>query len=158
MNFLEFRFLFFPDQKLVRKKYLENSRKLHPDFAHGKDEVESMELIALNNKAYATLISQDKLIDYILNELFPSSKKATLPPEFLMEMMETNESLMEYKLMEDDIALGKVKDEVSVRIEEIKQTLKRLIMDFNFSNLDKLAEVRNLDLKLNYLNRIMANS
>ena len=81
-DFFKIPISFYPDLALVRKRYLENSRNSHPDIAQGEDEMKYMEFTALNNKAYTTLKSEEKRIDYILNELYPSEKKIVLSPDF----------------------------------------------------------------------------
>ena len=154
-NFFNIPVSFYPDLDLIRKRYLENSRNSHPDIAQGEDEMKYMELTALNNKAYSTLKSEEKRIDYILNELYPPEKKVALPPDFLMEMMDTNESLMDAKMEEDEVAIRKVKREVEQLQLGIKEALDSLLRDFNFQDLDSLDQVRDLSLRLNYLKRIL---
>jgi molecular chaperone HscB len=146
---------FYPDLELIRKRYLENSRNSHPDIAQGEDEMKYMELTALNNKAYSTLKSEEKRIDYILNELYPAKDKVKLPPEFLMEMMDTNESLLEAKLEEDEDAIHKVKREVEQLQLSLKSSLNSLLKEFDFQDLDSLDKIRDLSLRLNYLKRIL---
>ena len=154
-NFFNIPVSFYPDMELIRKRYLENSRNSHPDIAKGEDEVKFMELTALNNKAYSTLKSEEKRIGYILNELYPPEKKIALPPDFLMEMMDTNESLMDAQMEEDEAAIHKVKKEVEQLQLGIKKALNSLLKDFNFQDLDSLDQVRDLSLRLNYLKRIL---
>lgn len=156
-DFFEIPLSFYPDLSLIRKKYLENSRNSHPDFSTEEDEFKSMELTAYNNKAYTTLNSQPKRINYILHELFPSTEKLSLPPEFLMEMMDTNEELMEAKMMEDNSKIATVKTQINQVRNDLLKQMEEVMNDFDFSDPNKLDGIRTLDLKMNYLNRILTN-
>ena len=89
-----------PDKNALRKKFLGLSGKYHPDrFAGGSNEEqeESLEMTSTLNKAYKTLSDQDELLRYVLEQkgLLVTDEKYTLPPGFLMEMMELNDELGE---------------------------------------------------------------
>lgn len=91
---------FQPDQSLVKKKFYALSRQYHPDFFGGATEVEKQEALEISaqvNKAYKVFQNQDELIKYILQQksLLEEEEKYSLPPEFLMEVMELNEQVME---------------------------------------------------------------
>ena len=103
MNYFEFYGIpesFYPDEKLVKAKFYEFSRKYHPDF-HGTAEPEKqreiLDLSTLNTNAYKTLNNFESRLAYILkqHDLVGEGTKAELPPIFLMEVMELNEKLME---------------------------------------------------------------
>ncbi len=91
---------FSPDATLVKAKYYALSRAHHPDrFAQATDheKAEHLRMAAINNDAYKTLGDADRLIAYILklNNLLEDEEKYSLPPAFLMEMMELNETISE---------------------------------------------------------------
>ena len=99
---------FHPDPAAIKNKFYELSRKFHPDrFAitgTGSAELsKALRMAALNNDAYKTLKSADGTMAYILklNGLLEDEEKYALPPAFLMEMMDLNESVSDY---EDDPA------------------------------------------------------
>ena len=58
---------------------------------------EILELSTINNKAWQTLSDPAKRLEYILrqHELLVDGAKPALPADFLMEMMDINERLME---------------------------------------------------------------
>jgi molecular chaperone HscB len=85
---------------VLRKKYLELSRRYHPDyFIHDEGAVqqEALEQSAVVNKAFKTFSSTDETIKYVLElkGLLAEGEKYNLPPAFLMEMMELNEAVAE---------------------------------------------------------------
>ena len=68
-TFFDLPLSFIIDEKVLKKKYYENSRKYHPDFFTQADEVgqeEALMLSTFNNNAYSTLSDIDKRIKYIL--------------------------------------------------------------------------------------------
>src|ERR1700761_7612540 len=103
INFFEFYGIpesFHPDVAHLKKEFYKLSKQYHPDFyANEADEKqqEILELSTLNNKAFQALSDQYKRLEYILrtHNLLEEGAKPQLPADFLMEMMEINELLME---------------------------------------------------------------
>jgi molecular chaperone HscB len=98
---------FHPDATAVKSKYYELSRRYHPDYfaqAGGTELAEAQTMAAVNNQAYKTLRSPDATIAYILkmNSLLEDEEKYTLPPAFLMEMMDINEAISDYEADPDN--------------------------------------------------------
>jgi len=99
VNFFELYGLspgFRPDAAQVKKKYYELSRQFHPDrFVQGGSEAmeEALRMSSLNNQAYRTLSDADATMSYMLklHGVLEDEEKYSLPPAFLMEMMELNE-------------------------------------------------------------------
>jgi len=91
-----------PDAAQVKAKYYALSRAYHPDrFAQATDheKAENMRMAAVNNDAYKTLSNADRLMAYVLklHGSLEDEEKYNLPPAFLMEMMELNETISEYE-------------------------------------------------------------
>jgi molecular chaperone HscB len=91
---------FKTDKQALRKKFFELSAKYHPDrYANSTEEEQDrvLQTSAQLNKAYKTLTSEDETMRYILQEkgLIATDEKYTLPPDFLIEMMELNDELPE---------------------------------------------------------------
>ncbi|MBN8677356.1 MAG: hypothetical protein J0M29_03980 [Chitinophagales bacterium] len=89
------------DEDAVRRHYLQNSRKFHPDFhtlADDDAQAQALELATRNNEAFKVLSDPDARIRYILQEkglLGTEAESGTLPQDFLMDMMDINEAIME---------------------------------------------------------------
>lgn len=88
---------FVVSKEELRRRYLQLSRQHHPDYFASGDaaqQEEAMDKTALLNKALQTLSQRDQTIQYILKEkgLLEEEEKYSLPPDFLMEMMELNEA------------------------------------------------------------------
>src|SRR6201985_2930350 len=109
MNYFEFYGLsesFTLDDAIVKKKFYQLSKQYHPDFYANEDDAkqqEILELSTLNNKAYQALSDPAKLLEYILklHDLVSEGAKPQLPSDFLMEMMDINERMMEIETKED---------------------------------------------------------
>src|SRR6187549_2804789 len=82
------------------KKFFELSRKFHPDFyinTTPSEQNRALEITANLNKAYKTFQNEDETIKYVLQlkDLIEEEEKYQLPPDFLMEVLEINENLMD---------------------------------------------------------------
>lgn len=163
MNYFEFYELpvaFQVDAALLKKQFYAFSKKYHPDFYVNEDEAkqqEILELSTLNNKAYQVLSDTDKRTAYVLqmHDLLAEGDKYQLAPDFLMEMMEINEALME---MEDDATLDAIKTQISAIESDLETEL------FNATNAfesdpeadqkEKLLKIRDIYYRKKYLLRI----
>lgn len=86
----------------LRKKFLELSREFHPDRSATEDAVaqaNALKQSAINNEAYKTLMDETSGMAYLLRlkAVLTDDEKYSLPPAFLMEMMELNELISEYE-------------------------------------------------------------
>ena len=103
MNYFEFYELpvsFILNPEDVKRKYLELSKKYHPDFFVNEEEAQQLKMLELstyNTKAYEVLSDFDRRMKYLLEikNQVTEGERYELPPDFLMDMMELNESLME---------------------------------------------------------------
>ena len=95
------------DKQTVYKKYIELSKQNHPDYFATKNEAEqsrALEISASLNKAWKIFQHPDETIKYVLQlkGLLEEEEKYQLPPDFLMEMMEVNEQLIDAKMDDDN--------------------------------------------------------
>src|ERR1700760_2548299 len=131
MNYFEFYDIpesFAVDVPALKKKFYELSKRYHPDFYANEDEAkqqEILELSTLNNKAYQTLSDPAKRLEYILklHDLVSEGAKPQLPADFLMEMMDINERLME---VEDAHELAAITGETLAIEGDMNEELAKL--------------------------------
>lgn len=151
------------DQNDLRTRYLIKSKQHHPDFfVHDDTEYEkALEITSLNNKAFAALSSKEGLLQYIL-ELHGQLEdvKNSLPPEFLMEMMDLNERLMDAKLEGDDAEINACKQDVhdleavlDAELEEAEQEFDQLRAAGETVE-TVLERLKDIYLKRKYLRRL----
>jgi molecular chaperone HscB len=119
-NYFEFYQLpesFRPDEAALKSKYYALSREYHPDFhatAPAERQQEILQLATLNTNAYRTLSHPEQRMAYILGQhgLLEEGKQE-LPPDFLMEVMDLNEQLMELEFEPDPTTVARVEAEVN---------------------------------------------
>ena len=151
---------FHPDVALLKKKFYSLSKQYHPDFyANESDEKqqEILELSTINNKAWLALSDPAKRLEYILrqHELLVDGAKPSLPGDFLMEMMDINERLME---VDDAGQLASISAEVLAADDDINQKLHHLTI--GYAQLDdtakesRLNEILDIYYRQKYLLRI----
>jgi molecular chaperone HscB len=163
MNYFDFYGIpesFNPDAALLKKKFYELSKKYHPDFYANEDaekQQEILELSTLNNKAYQTLSDDFRRLEYILksHELLQEGAKPQLPADFLMEMMDINERLME---VEDAAELGHITAEVLAIEDDIEQQLHFATADYpqlnDTAKEERLNKIADCYFRQKYLLRI----
>ncbi len=89
---------FLPDKDRLARTYFELQKKYHPDFYTLENEAEQADALEMSsqiNKALRVLRNSDETIKYVLQlkGLLEDDEKYQLPPDFLMEVMELNETL-----------------------------------------------------------------
>lgn len=148
INFFEFYNIpesFQVDQAALKKQFYTLSKRYHPDFYANEDEAkqqEILELSTINNKAYQTLSDPNKRLAYILRQhnLLEEGAKPQLPADFLMEMMDINERLME---VDDSEQLANITAEVLAIENDLNTELDQLTADYE--QLDHTAQESRLN-------------
>jgi molecular chaperone HscB len=163
MNYFEFYNIlesFNPDAAFLKKKFYQLSKEYHPDFYANEDEAKQqqiLELSTLNNKTYQTLSDPNKRLEYILksHNLLVEGAKPQLPADFLMEMMDINERLME---VDDENELGHITNEVLAIEGDIEENLAGLTADYetldDTAKESRLNDIAGLYYRQKYLLRI----
>ena len=139
MNYFELFEL--PEQIIIepsflQKRYYELSKKFHPDFFTQSNEIEqndALEKSSMINKAFQTFKSIDKTIEYELqiNNLLQEDEKQTLSAEFLMEMMEVNESLSDATLENNQDKIHTIKLEINTLQKNLWNNINTIAQEFN---------------------------
>jgi molecular chaperone HscB len=154
---------FHVDEALVKKKFYELSKKFHPDFyinESDEKQAEILELSTANNKAYQVLSNPLKRIEYVLqlNNLMQEGEKYQLPQDFLMDMMEINEALMELEFNEDPVALEKIRNDIAAiekgLFDELYQHTTQFDAEANPQNENILLNIKDIWYRQKYLLRI----
>lgn len=163
INYFEFYDIpesFEPDATLLKKKFYALSKQYHPDFYANEDEAKQQEILeisTINNKAYQTLSDPAKRLEYILkqHELVNEGAKPQLPADFLMEMMDLNERLME---VDDAEQLASIRAEALAVENDLQDQLKAVTADYETLNdtakEDRLNHIADIYYRQKYLLRI----
>ena len=151
---------FFIDKKALRVQFISNSRAYHPDFFTLDDDSKQEEVLrlsTLNNEAYKVLSDDRKRMQHLLAlyEMFPEEGKAQVPQEFLMEMMDVNEQLMEAQMSEDGDAIANVVTSLEGMNDSLAKESELAMSHWDANQeLEKLSEIRDIYLKQQYLRRL----
>ena len=143
------------DKASLSKKYFDLQKKYHPDFytqSTDDEKSEALEKSSLINKALKTLQNEDETLKYVLQQkkLLEEEEKYALPPDFLMEMLELNEAVMEEEPAIITKKIAAVEDELYSAVEAIINNYKEGVTT------DKeLLEVKEYYYKKKYLQRIL---
>jgi molecular chaperone HscB len=163
INYFEFYDIpesFNIDAAAVKKKFYALSKEYHPDFFANEDDArqqEILEISTLNNKAYQTLSDPAKRLEYILrqHDLVSEGAKPQLPADFLMEMMDINERLME---LDDAEQLAQITGEVLAVENNLNAELQSLTADYETLNdtakENRLNAIADIYYRQKYLLRI----
>ncbi len=143
---------------------MKNSKKYHPDFytleSEEKQE-EVLELSTLNNEAYKILSDFDKRMKYLLElkGVLAEEGKNKIPQDFLMDMMDINETIMELQFdFNPDSYKNAIKDLESIEQAQYK-TIASIVNSYpETSNTEAdLTKIKDYYLKKRYLLRIREN-
>ncbi len=152
------------DKKALKRKFYELSRKFHPDFYTLEDEAKQAEILALsslNNEAYKALTDFNKRMKYVLDlkKVIAEEGKNAIPQDFLMEMMDINENLMELEFGFDEAVFNEVKSDLTSTQSTLYAAIESIIENYDDAHSDalELIEVKNYYFKQKYLLRIQEN-
>jgi molecular chaperone HscB len=168
MNYFEFYKIplsFSVDESFLRRLYLQNSKKYHPDFHTLSDSAqqdEMLELSTFNNEAFKTLSDPDRRIRYVLELkglLGDESKLPALPPDFLMDMMDINESIMELEFDFDATRYKQTLQTLEKMEQELEADLAPVLEQWTDAPEKQggLEKIKEFYLKKRYLLRIREN-
>ena len=147
------------DNTELPKKFFELSRKFHPDFyatSTPSEQQTALEITASLNKAFKTFQNPDDTIKYVLQlkGLLEEEEKYQLSPDFLMEVLEINEKLMDAG---DDPALKlNLQSAIDNLQSDIYVPVKEIIENYadGVTSEKELLQVKEYYYKKKYLHRI----
>jgi molecular chaperone HscB len=167
MNFFEFYDLpisFKLDEGALKRQFYLRSREYHPDFhtmASSEKQAEILELSTYNTQAYKTLSNFDKRMHYVLTlkGIIKEEGKNQLPQDFLMDMMDINEAIMELEFDFDEQTYQKALADITKIEDNLLSEIEPLLE--NYPNTEgvtsDLEKVKIFYLKKRYLLRIQEN-
>lgn len=155
---------FLLDEKALKKKFYQLSKQFHPDFftlESDEKQAEILELSTINNDAYKTLADFDKRMAYILKEkgVYAEEGQNKVPQDFLMEMMDINEALMELEFDFDEKAYNTAKESIDNLDKSIYAEINAILENYDNATVsaDELEKIKNFYFKRKYLLRIQNN-
>ncbi|MEO1712500.1 MAG: iron-sulfur cluster co-chaperone HscB C-terminal domain-containing protein [Bacteroidota bacterium] len=164
MNYFEFFAIpvsFQVDEAQLKRIFYANSKKYHPDFytlESAEKQEEILELSTLNNKAYKTLKDFDARLKYILEwkGILKEEGQHKVPQDFLMEMMDINEALMDLKMDPNEEQLAKTRAQVENLEKELMDGILPILSSYtgDKEQEEDLKKVLDFYLKRRYLLRI----
>ena len=167
MNYFHFFDLpvsFLLDEKVLKKRFLQNSKKFHPDFytlENEEKQAEILELSTLNNNAFKTLRDFDTRMAYILRELniLEDEGKNTIPQAFLLQVMEIQEAIMELEFGFDDNAYHSALKQANDLENDLRKAIQPSLDAFDLKKTGQaeLKKIKEFYLKKKYLWRIKEN-
>ena len=154
---------FRPDEAALKRLYYAKSRETHPDFhatTSPENQAEMLRQATLNTDAYRTLAHADQRTAYLLRQhgLLEEGKQEQLPPDFLMDVMDLNEQLMELEMEPDPAATEKVAAEVTALADTLDAGIEPVLAGYEQLPADHrpaaLQQICTYYLKKRYLLRI----
>ena len=164
MNYFDYFNLkpaFLLDETDLKKRFLRNSKKFHPDFhtlESDEKQAEILEQATVNTEAYKILSNFDTRMDYLLDlkGLKKEEGQEKMPQDFLMEMMEINEALMELEFDFDEKIYQKVVNDVDELEKNNFFSIEQILQHFDNeqTTYEDLQKIKIFYLKKKYLLRI----
>ena len=143
------------DEAALKRTYYANSKQFHPDFHTLADEATQQEVLeksTLNNQGYKVLTDEDSRLRHLLEVRGVLGEEGTnqVPQDFLMEIMEVNEALMELEFEDDPLVREKVVGLIDQLEADLRETVTPVVRDYD----DATATAADLEaLKDYYLKR-----
>lgn len=151
------------DEDELRRRFYDNSKRYHPDFHTLADQAlqaEMLERSTLNNEAFQTLRDPNRRIHYLLKLfglLAEEGEQEKMPQDFLLEVMEINEQLMELEFEFDASQYERVKALVQNLEDGLDQKIQPVLNSWTPEQEKILEQVRDFYFKKRYLLRIKEN-
>ncbi len=167
MNYFEFYELpisFSIEEKELKKSFLKKSKQFHPDFFTMESEekqAEVLEMSTFNTEAYKVLSDEDKRMNYILTlkgAIAPEGQNQ-LPADFLMEVMDINEQIMELEFDNNSENYEKVVSEINIFKNNLENDIFNILQRFDFEVVtnEDLDNIKIFYFKKKYLLRMSEN-
>ena len=149
------------DQAALKRAFYGNSKRFHPDFHTLSDadtQSEILEKSTLNNEAYRVLSDNDARLRHLLElkGALGEEGQNEVPQEFLFEIMEVNEALMEVEMDDDPLAKEKVTGLIDQLEAELDREVAPIVANYDHARVTEgeLKQLTDYYLKRRYLVRL----
>ncbi len=146
------------DKSALKKRLYELSKLYHPDkfvLATPAEQQHALKMIEQSNEGFKVLSHLSSRLFYALQilQVIEENEKPILPQDFLMEMMELNEAIMEAKL---DNNTAEVEKEIAIQSNNLDTTITWAFecLDLSVASNAKLQELKNYYYKYKYILRL----
>ena len=163
-EFFDLPVSFYLDEKELKKRYLLNSKKYHPDFYTMETEDKQMEMLELstqNNNAYKVLSDFETRMEYILRKkgILGEEGNNSIPQAFLMEVMDIQEAIMELEFDFDQNAFNQALNQANELEQALLADIQPVLMNYQeeTESTEELKKIKEFYLKKKYLWRIKEN-
>ena len=142
------------DKAVLARKYFELQKKFHPDFYTNENEAEQENATMQSaeiNKAFNIFRNPEKTLEYYLQlkGVITTEEKFHLPPDFLMEMMELNETF-------EDNNIADIQNNIAAFEKKLYDEVKPVLdSETALQNDDSLQQLKAYFYKKKYLKRIL---
>ena len=166
-NYFEFFNLpvsFIIDEQMLKTKFYAYSKQYHPDFyinQSPQEQAHVLTLSAMNNRAYKILSNPDLRLAYTLRLLnvLDEHENYQLSQEFLMEMMDINEQVMDAEKASNAENQLQLVHQIKEFVDELNIEQNRCFGAFELDlpsdkKLPILLSIKDLYFKKKYLLRI----
>jgi molecular chaperone HscB len=155
---------FHLDEQALKTKYYKLSRKWHPDFFTQELVERQAEVAVMSekiNQAYKVLSDRESRFKYILelHGKIGGPDNQVMPADFLMEMMDINETIMDLQLDFDQQRYDMVLTDIQIFENELNRNVSSDVdrYDGGDKSDDVLENIKDYYLKSKYLLRIKEN-
>ena len=152
------------DKSALTKAYYRLNKEYHPDnftLASADEQASALSMTAQINEGYKILKNKQQRLKYLLELLGVNFQegKESMPQEFLMEMMDLNEAIMDYKMDPSSEVRKKIEGHVSAFQQEIEASAQDNIATINMEapQANLLQAIKDYYLKSKYLKRLLDN-
>ena len=149
------------DEAELKRRFYANSRRFHPDFHTLSDDAqqaEALEQSTHNNRGYKLLLNEDERLRHLLEVRGQLGEEGSnqVPQDFLMEIMEVNEALMELEFEDDPMARQRVEGLITQLEADLRREAGPALDHYDDATATEaqLTTLRDYYLKRRYLLRL----
>jgi molecular chaperone HscB len=149
------------DEAALKRAFYANSKRYHPDFHTLADDATQQDVLeksTLNNQAYRTLADEDSRLKHLLEikNVLGEEGSNEVPQDFLLEIMEVNEALMELEFEDDPLVRRKVTGLIDQLEADLREEVGPLLTEYDDETVtdQELNRLKDYYLKRRYLLRL----